>query len=221
MRVIARLVATLRQCRSGVAVTETALIMPFFLMTGLWGVELANYALTTMKIGQIAVQVADDASRIGDISTLENRKIYEGDIDDLLHGATLQGGDRLALYDHGRVIVSSLEVNAKGQQYIHWQRCMGTLHVGPTYGIEGDVLASGIGPKGREVVAGAGDAVIFVEISYDYPALISDSFIGRTTIRTISSFTVRSSRDLTQVYQANAAKPDPVYGCTAFTNAFG
>lgn len=206
--------------RSGVAVTETALILPLFITAGLWGVELANYSLTTMQIGQIAVQVADDAARIGDTSTLENRKIYEADINDLLHGAAMNGGARMKLYDHGRVIVSSLEVNAAGKQFIHWQRCMGKSPVSGAYGKQGDVLAIGMGPKGREVSAVSGDAVIFVEISYDYQPLISDSFIGKTTIRSLSSFTVRASRDLSQVYQQNAAKPDPVYACTQYLNAF-
>ena len=87
----------LRKDQSGVAITEAALILPFFLGAGLWGIELANYSLTTMKVGQLAVHVADNASRIGDISTLENRKIYEADIGDLLEGASLQAGGRMDL----------------------------------------------------------------------------------------------------------------------------
>jgi len=97
---------------------------------------------------------------------------------------------------------------------------MGKSPIAAQYGKQGDIVAVGMGPPGREVSAVSGDAVIFVEISYDYQPLISDTFIGKTTIRSISSFTVRASRDLSQVYQLNAAKPDPVYGCTQFINAF-
>lgn len=216
-----RILRRLRGDRSGVAMTEAALILPFFLGAGLWGIELANYSLTTMKIGQIAVQIADNASRIGDTSTLENRKIYEADINDLLLGAQLQGGSRVDIYDHGRVIVSSLEVNSAGNQYVHWQRCMGTDKLTSSYGSQGDVLASGMGPKGREVTALSGEAVVFVEIRYEYQPLISESFLKEKTIRSISSFTVRSSRDLSQIYQVNSAKPDPQYTCDKFNNAFG
>ncbi|WP_052223352.1 TadE/TadG family type IV pilus assembly protein [Novosphingobium malaysiense] len=214
------LLSRLRKDRSGVAITEAALILPFFLGAGLWGVELANYSLTTMKVGQLAVHVADNASRIGDISTLENRKIYEADINDLLEGAALQAGGRMDLYDHGRVIVSSLEVNGDARQYIHWQRCMGTYNVSSTYGVEGDVLDDGMGPNGRKVYALDGEAVIFVELQYEYQPLISASLVGKTAIRSIASYTVRSSRDLSQVYQVSSSKPDPQYTCDKFQNAF-
>lgn len=203
-----------------VAATETALILPFFLGIGLYGIELANYSLATMKVGQLAVHIADNASRIGDISTLENRKIYESDINDLLLGASLQAGNSMQLYDHGRVILSSLEVNDDDQQYIHWQRCMGRLTVNSTYGNAGDVLPAGMGPAGREVIAQEGDAVAFVEIQYTYQPLISVALVGEPVIRTVSSFTVRSSRDLSQIYQVNSANPDPIHSCSTFDNAF-
>ncbi|MGE4304619.1 MAG: TadE/TadG family type IV pilus assembly protein [Novosphingobium sp.] len=210
----------LRKDQSGVAITEAALILPFFLGAGLWGIELANYSLTTMKVGQLAVHVADNASRIGDISTLENRKIYEADIGDLLEGASLQAGGRMDLYDHGRIIVSSVEVNGDGNQYIHWQRCMGTYQKDSSYGKQGEVLTDGIGPTGRKVFALDGEAVIFVEMQYEYQPLISASLVGKTAIRSIASYTVRSSRDLSQVYQVNPYKPDPVYSCDKYENAF-
>jgi len=214
------LLARLRRDTSGLAVTEAALIMPFFLGAGLWGIELANYSLTTMRVGQLAVQVADNASRIGDTSTLENRKIYEADIDDLLRGAALQAGKGMELYEHGRVIVSSLEVNASGQQYIHWQRCAGKRNVTSSYGVEGQIMASGMGPAGREVVASTGEAVIFVQMTYQYQPLVSADLVSATNMNSISSFTVRSSRDLSQIYQVNAAKPDPVRSCTTFSNPY-
>ena len=72
------MIAALRRLarnRSGVAMTEFALGAPFLLMAGLWGTEMANYALVNMKIGQLAVHIADNASRIGDTSMLQDRKI--------------------------------------------------------------------------------------------------------------------------------------------------
>ncbi len=208
---------------SGVAMTEFALGAPFLLMAGLWGTEEANYALVNMKIGQLAVHVADNASRVGDTSTLQNRRVYESDINDVIFGAQIQGGAPISLYDNGRVIISSLELDSSagsphpGEQYIHWQRCRGAKNVASSFGEEGDVLASGMGPVGKEVTAEEGDAVIFVEINYTYQPLISASFLGSLDIHSIASFTVRDDRDLSQLYQRDPAHPDPVQNCSTYS----
>lgn len=199
---------------SGVAMTEFALGAPFLLMAGLWGVEMANYALVNMKVSQLALQIADNGSRVGDTSTLQNRKIYESDINDLLFGSQLQAGKGLNLFDNGRVFVSSVEVNGAGQ-YIHWQRCRGAKTVTSSYGNEGANLGTvGIGPSGDEVAAQTDGAVIFVQINYTYQPLITNQLITNRDIQAIASYTVRDSRDLTQIYQRDTAKPDPVQTCT-------
>jgi len=208
---------------SGVAATEMALSLPFLLGAGLWGVELSNYALTNMHVSQLAVHLADNASRIGDKSLLEQRKIYESDINDLFQGASLQGGKQLALFDAGRAIVSSVEVvpgSLSSEQYIHWQRCVGKKDWNSSYGNSGDKLADGIGPAGEEVYAFDGEAVIFVEVAYDYKPLISARFVGVPTITAIASFTVRSTRDLSQIYQRDNSSPDPIASCTKFDNPY-
>lgn len=209
--------------RRGVALTELALSLPFFLGVGLAGVEVANYAIVNMKVSQLAIQLADNASRIGDTSTLNDRKIYESDINDLLQGASIQGGKGLDFYDHGRAIVSSLEVypGTTDRQYIHWQRCMGKKEWSSSYGVAGDGTdgeLTGMGPEGEEVVAFAGEAVIFVEVAYDYQPLISSRLIGNSTIRAISSFTVRADRDLSQIHQRSPASPAAT--CSRFANDF-
>lgn len=206
--------------RSGVAMTEFALGAPLVLMAGLWGTETANYALTSMKIGQLAVQIADNASRVGDLSTLQNRKVYEADINDVLYGAQLQAGG-LGLFQHGRVIISSLQVRpgtggAAGSQYIHWQRCRGAMPADSSYGIEGQTLARGMGPTGEEVSAEPDDAVIFVEIRYKYQPIISTRFIGNEEMAAIASFSVRDDRDLSQLYQRDPGAPDPVQRCGTY-----
>jgi hypothetical protein len=121
---------------SGVAAVEFALGTPLLLTAGLWGTETANYALVNMKIGQLAVHIADNASRIGDTSMLQNRKIYESDINDVIYGAQIQGGPGIGIYDNGRVVISSLQVRDSSsgtgeEQYIHWQRCRGAKTVKP------------------------------------------------------------------------------------------
>jgi hypothetical protein len=209
--------------RSGVAMTEFALGAPFLLTAGLWGVETANFAVVNMKVGQIAVHVADNGSRIGDTSTLMNRKLFEEDITDLLLGANIQGGNQLDLYQHGRVIVSSLEAwddsvgcqgggcsggggaRNNGENFIRWQRCKGSLNKASEYGTEGDDMPSGIGPAGQEVQATIDGAVIFVEIYYDYQPLIALPWLNPAQIKTTSAFMVRDKRDMSKIYKRKAA----------------
>jgi hypothetical protein len=224
MRRFRSMLARVRACRSGVAATEFALCLPFLLGAGLMGLEVANRAIVQTQVAQLAAQIADNASRIGDTSTLQDRKIYENDIDDLLRGAAVQGGSRLDLFGHGRVIVSSLEVvpGTADRQYIHWQRCAGTKHHLSSYGLEGDGLIGGLpgmGPAGKEVWAFPEEAVIFVEIAYDYQSLVGPHFGMGGEIVSTASFTVRDDRDLTQVYQRDPDAPDPVASCTTYDDS--
>lgn len=207
-----RILRRLLRSRSGVAMTEFALGAPFLLMAGLWGTEVANYSLTNMKVGQLAVHIADNASRVGDTSTLQNRKIYESDINDVIIGAQIQSGN-LGIYDNGRVIISSLQVNDAGEQYIDWQRCRGAKAVTSSYGEQGDVLDDGMGPEDEEVIAQEGEAVIFVEVQYTYQPMIWGKVFTNREIKSIASFTVRDSRDLSQIYQRDTGDPDQVQRC--------
>lgn len=214
----------LARARSGVAMTEFALALPLLLTAGMWGTETVNLTVTHMRISQLAMQIADNASRIGDQSVLVDRKIYEADVNDLLAGAQIQSG-QLRLFDHGRVIISSLEVvpGTASQQYIHWQRCRGTKRVVSAYGGEGkglDGSLTGMGRAGEEAVASAGDAVMFVEIVYDYQPLIANIFTGANqpqTISTTAAFNVRDNRNLTDIFQRDTLNPDTVAGCNAYT----
>lgn len=214
MTPLSRLRSLLRN-RSGVAMTEFALGAPVLMLAGLYGVEQANFVLVNMKINQLATHLADNASRIGDTSQLKNRKIYESDINDVIVGAQLQAGKSINIYKYGRVFISSLEVDETGKQYIHWQRCRGAKTVTSGYGKQGDKV-SGMGPKGGEITAEAGDAVIFVEVRYTYQPLIAGSVVANKEIKAIAAFNVRDSRDLSQIYQRVPAKPDPVQDCSAY-----
>lgn len=223
MRMPRRIQGHLRRfaaARSGVAAVEFALSLPLLLTAGLYGVETANLAVTHMRVSQIAMQIADDASRIGDQSALQNKKIYESDIDDLLFGGALQGGGLYLLAD-GRVIISSLEVvPSTTNQYIHWQRCKGQMNVASAYGPQGTGATGGLngmGPAGNIVTANPGDAVMFVEISYTYQPIVSKYFAPSTLISTTASFNVRDSRDLSQVYQLDSSNPSPVASCSTFS----
>lgn len=205
----------------GAALTEFALATPILLMAGLWGLEAANQAVVQMRISQIAVLVADNASRVGENSLLGEVKLYENDINDVLMGAHIQAGKAASIYENGRVILSSLEVvpGTQDQQYIHWQRCKGKKEHESSYGNAGDGLDShldGMGPAGEEIIAFEGEAVMFVEIAYDYQPLISDLFASATTMKVTSAFNVRDNRDLSQIYQRDPDAPEPVARCDRF-----
>lgn len=210
----------LRKNASGVAAVEFALGLPLILTLGLWGAELGNLAVTHMRVSQVAMQIADNGSRVGDVSMLENLKIYESDINDLLVGAKVQGGG-LDLFENGRVVISSLEVvdGTEDTQYIHWQRCKGKRNFQSDYGPAGtgtDGSLSGMGPAGDEVTASKDEAVIFVEIEYAYRPIVSAKFVPASPIRVTAAFNVRDDRDLTQIYQRDAGEPDPVADCNVY-----
>lgn len=210
----------LRTSVSGLAAVEFALGLPLFLTLGMWGTELGNLAITHMRVSQVAMQIADNGSRIGDTSMLEDLKIYESDINDLLVGANVQGGG-LKVFEHGRVVISSLEVVAgtEDTQYIHWQRCKGKRNFQSTYGPAGtglDGSLSGMGPAGEEITAGKDEAVIYVEVEYVYQPIVSAKFVPASPIRATAAFNVRDDRDLSQIYQRDAGTPDPVAGCNVF-----
>ena len=218
------LLMRLAAARAGVAATEFAMVLPFLLGAGLMGLEIANRVVVQMQVSQLASQIADNASRIGDTSMLQDRRIYESDLIDLLRGAQLQGGDRLELFEKGRVIISSLEVvsDTEDQQYIHWQRCLGLKNHTSTYGVEGyglDGALPGMGPAGEEVMAFPGEAVIFVEVAYDYDSIVGDNFGFSNEVTATASFTVRDDRDLTQIYQRDTGNPDPVASCGLYGGA--
>ena len=122
--------------RQGLALVEFAYSLPVILLLGLTGLELANLAVTNMRLSQSAMHIADNASRIGHSDSLTAKRVYEGDINDLFIGVNLQAGSQIDLYEHGRVILSSLEQNDDGGQWIHWQRCMGKKNVQSAYGEE-------------------------------------------------------------------------------------
>lgn len=195
--------------QSGVALTEFAFVAPFFLSAGLLGTDTANYVITHMRVSQIAMHVADNASRVGEQDVLVERKVYEDDINDVFIGADRYSGG-LDLLANGRVILSSLETNSDGGQWIRWQRCYGDKTYASTHGTAGDGATgtnfAGMGSAGARITATPGDAVMFVEIAYDYQSFSPISVIDGETIIYTGSFNVRDSR-APGLYQTNPVSP--------------
>jgi len=198
-----RIARRLTQDTSGLAMIEFAFTAPILLGMGMMGTETANFVITHMKVSQIAMQVADNTSRIGETDVLTARKVYERDVNEALVGAEKLGED-INIFQQGRIIVSSLQQNDDGGQTIRWQRCRGAKAHDSSFGVEG-VGASGtsfpgMGVAGRQITSASGTAVMFVEVSYNYDSLTPfDIFDGREISYT-AAFNVRDSRDLTQLY---------------------
>lgn len=200
---------TAAQDKSGVAMIEFAFIAPILLVVGMASLEAANYAMVLMRLNQAAVHVADNSSRIGDRSVLAVTQIHEEDMNDLFIGVNIQAGEYLDLYENGRVVVSSLEQNEDGGQWIHWQRCKGKKRSVSSYGAEGTgetgTSFDGIGEPGSELQAEPGEAVMFVEIFYTYRPLVgngfSDAFGPSLEMRAEAAFNVRNPRDLERIFE--------------------
>lgn len=190
----------LREDSSGLALAEFAYTMPIVLSLGMMGAETANYSVTHMRISQVAMQVADNASRAGTSEIVQLQRVSEKDINDVFIGAWKLGAG-LEVLNNGRIILSSLQRNSDDGQWIAWQRCKGVANFSSSYGDEGDGSSGtdfpGMGDEGEEIQASGGTAVMFVEVIYDYEGLTPfDDFITGDTIRYTSAFNIRDNRDL-------------------------
>ncbi|ALC10383.1 TadE/TadG family type IV pilus assembly protein [Sphingopyxis sp. 113P3] len=192
----------------GAVFVEMAFTVPFLVLIGFAGLEIANLTLVNTRISQIGLSAADNASRIAFGSNLSLPRVRELDINEVFTGVEEQAR-QLNFRSNGRIILSSLERNSDGGQWIHWQRCYGNLNVSSSYGAEGTGKTGtdfpGMGPSGREVTAAAGTAVMFVEVVYEYQPLLYGKWLGPKTIRSTAAFNIREGRDLSQIYNPSPA----------------
>lgn len=187
----------------GTSAIEFALLAPPILLLALGGMELATDILTRSRINALGRLAADNAARISDGTAMQASSVRESDINDLFLGIQMQSGS-LDLKRNGRVIISSLETNADGGQWIHWQRCYGAAAFTSAYPVGIGAHGTGFGGvqiKGQTVKARAGDAVMVVEIAYDYTPLVSAQWAGFTTQQIIGRFAmnVRDKRNLSGI----------------------
>lgn len=194
--------------RNAVAFIEFAYSLPFLMILGLGGIELANYSIVHMRVSQLAVSLADNASRAKQEVVSGVPRMREYDVNEAFLAAQLQSG-ALDIANNGRLILSSLEVNEEGGQWIHWQRCFGDTGHTSSYGDEGEGESGtdfdGMGPDGRKVQAEDGFAIMFAEVVYDYEPLIFDRFIKDNPIRKVAAMFVRDDRDLSELYNPEPA----------------
>lgn len=142
----------LRDDRSGLAIIEFAISLPFFLTLSIGGFEMANYAQTLMKLNQITIHTADSAARMGEGDILAAQEISEAQINDVFAGTIREGEtllldgeheykdpstDEVTLRGNARIILSSFEEAANfdpddPKYRIRWQRCIGSAITDPS-----------------------------------------------------------------------------------------
>lgn len=200
-----------RSARATVII-EMAFAIPFLVLVGFGGMEVAHMTLAYTRVSQLGLNTADNAARIAAGSNMAQPQIREVDINEVFAGAEKQAAG-LNFKANGRIILSSLERNPEGGQWIHWQRCYGDLQVASAFGAEGTGATGlnfkGMGPVGKEVTAASGTAVMFVEVVYQYDPLLYRGLLGPRTIRANAAYNIREARDLSGV-----KAPGTAAGCT-------
>ncbi|MEG8054395.1 hypothetical protein QP185_16295 [Sphingomonas aerolata] len=188
---------------------EFALALPIFVGLTMVGMETVNLAYASQKVGDVATLTTDQIARI-------RIGISEGDITESLNGIK-DIGSTMGFAANGRIIVSSvqpvLDLDRHGDQS---EDPVATLFGRAGGGVvlwrcRRVVGCCGIGPSGRKIAAGPNDEVIFVEVVYAYQPLISNSFLGARTLRSITGMTVRE-RKVNDVQSTGTASP-----CTQFS----
>lgn len=194
----------LREDLSGIALVEFAMILPILLTLGLYGTEIARMANTKMKVSQIALSLADNASRLGQTDNSGvTPTITENDVTAVLNGAIRQGRS-IDMDANSRIVLSSLEYDdPSDRQYIAWQRCIGELDRESRYGDDEDANGltgteiEGMGEGTTKITALSGSAVMFVEIHYAYESLWENPFgSGDSIFYEEAAFLIRDDRNL-------------------------
>jgi hypothetical protein len=217
-----RFAVSLRDCTSGLALTEFAISVPVLLTLGLFGLETANYAMAHLRVSNIAMMTADNAARIRD-------SIDEADVVELFTGAKMTGAS-INFAQNGRIILSDLEPGTGTNQWIRWQRCDGALsYTNPnanwrprtaagtasTNGTEiyltdrqtpntatpsspaATPAITSMGSGSNPITAASGTAVMVVEVVYNYQPIIPNSFLSGRQIIYESAFNVRQRTNQT------------------------
>ncbi|MFY7835923.1 MAG: TadE/TadG family type IV pilus assembly protein [Novosphingobium sp.] len=197
----------------GVSVLEFALVLPLFMTLGMYGAEIAWLNAASLEVSQVAVSMADNASRIGQTDNSGvTPTISSSDVESVLTGALEEGGT-INLEDNGRVILSSLEGHpVTGKQYVHWQQCKGKGKQQSAHGkadITGGLLSSvldGLSLGGKTIKAPSGGAVMVAEVWYEYKGLFGTLFVDGIVLHEEAAVIARDDRSIDNGLTGNSSK---------------
>lgn len=195
--------ARLARAKSGVAAVEFAMIAPVFITLGMGGIETAYMMSVNQQVSSLALSVADNASRMEQTNNnAVTPTVTYNDIDSVMKGAMKEGAT-ISFSTNGRIVLSSLEKDATtGKQYIHWQRCGGSLSATSAYGNDSTqnglngAAITGMGSGATRVAATDGSAVMFVEVYYRYTGLFGNMIFSPFTMKKEGAYIIRDIRNL-------------------------
>ncbi|MCY1671182.1 pilus assembly protein TadE [Novosphingobium sp. SL115] len=187
---------------AAISTTEFAVVLPVFMTLGMYGTEISWMTIAEMQASQVAISLADNASRLGQTDNSGvTPTISDEAVQNVLTGALLEG-QTMNMEDNGRVILSSLETHpVTGKQYIHWQECSGELEKSSKHGkpdLTGTALAatmSGLNIGGTKITAPPGTSVMVAEVWYQYHGLFGSLFVQPFTMYQEATIIVRDDRN--------------------------
>lgn len=205
---LGRLLGRWREDAEGASSVEFAIAVPMLLTLGFYGTEVAWMASVNMEISQIALSVADNASRLEQTNnSAVTPTVTEVEVATVLNAGLRQGGP-YNFQQNGRIILSSLEYDTTtGKQWIHWQRCIGNLNVASAYGAQGAKFFNGTGTGATKMTATTGQAVMFVEVYYNYAGLFGNMFVSQMRMSHEAAFLTRDSRNLGAALSGTSTTP--------------
>jgi hypothetical protein len=214
----------LKSNQSGTVLIEFAFAVPIFMGLGMYGSEVSMMAINNMKVSQTALNLADNASRLGQVDNGTITPIItEQDILTVYKGAELQSKG-LKLFKQGRIILSSLESTPGGQQFIRWRRCKGVRNFSSAYSDDSngdgttDTSFNGMGSAANRATALPNSAVMFVEIEYEYKALFGEIFVKKRLLKQEAAFNIRDNRNLGAGLLNNLTPASKAATCDKFTD---
>lgn len=216
-----RALKALARDESGNSLIEFAFMLPIFMSISLAGAETINLVQTHMRVSQIAHVTADNVARI-------RERIDVADINDVFFGVNQVGGTIQPL-TNGRIAISLIEKNLATpanltDDVILWQRCKGLKTLPTNLGVEGTVLASGIGLPGKpQASAATGNPIVFVEVYYEYKPFLDwvKPMFGETMpIRYTSAYTIRD-RQLNTLQNAQGLSGSSLSTCNYYNTSLG
>ena len=211
-----RMLSRLRRDISATSVIELGLSAPLLMGLAMAGTEVVALAIVHVRLNQLAITVADNASRAKQSQVNGAPQFREYDANQVFRGAALQVED-LNMAANGRVILSSLEKNSSGGQWIHWQRCWGNTSYVSRYGVQGTGITGtafkGMGFTSTKMVADTGTAIMFVEVFYQYKPFFLGSILSPKLIHKEAALYVRDDRDLSGTGIFNTSPASTVASC--------
>jgi hypothetical protein len=205
----------LGSCKSGLALTEFAFALPILLTLGLYGFETANLAIAHMRVSNIAMMTADNAARVRDsideanvVELLAGAKMTGSGIAFAANGRIMLSSFELTpdgtkqwirwqRCDGGLNVNSNYgrPKNVGGTDIVNgteiYQTDRQTASTAAQRSDPAHANLTAVGPTGRQISAGAGTAVMVVEVVYNYQPIVSESLFGPKQIRYESAFNVR------------------------------